>query len=304
MKVSSVVGIDLHELIRLKPRFSKTQLLNIFSRDWSAWIDTIETFSYGWFWCYLHQVGIDLHELIRLKPLFILNSYIVEHIYVGIDLHELIRLKHSSIKPCQAVLGLSGLICMNWYDWNICSSPTSFTRAIVGIDLHELIRLKPKLISEFVCITKLCRDWSAWIDTIETTIKHFSSAISAVVGIDLHELIRLKHMIICSLWQRWTCVGIDLHELIRLKHRFSHNGFSIYLAVGIDLHELIRLKRWVIPIQFTGFTASGLICMNWYDWNFCGAYGATVCCWAVGIDLHELIRLKPSVLQYHLWLIY
>ena len=94
MKVSSVVGIDLHELIRLKPRFSKTQLLNIFSRDWSAWIDTIETFSYGWFWCYLHQVGIDLHELIRLKPLFILNSYIVEHIYVGIDLHELIRLKH------------------------------------------------------------------------------------------------------------------------------------------------------------------------------------------------------------------
>ena len=67
--------------------------------------------------------------------------------------------------------------------------------------------------------------------------------------------------------------------------------------VGIDLHELIRLKL-MIPVSFwiPGIHLSGLICMNWYDWNmiqFCWVLNPNR---TVGIDLHELIRLKPVFL--------
>ena len=88
-------------------------------------------------------VGIDLPELIRLKRKFI-RYHMFSCPVVGIDLPELIRLKHNKfITRQQLNNAMSGLICLNWYDWNY-------------INLYALTD------------PNLCRDWSAWIDTIET----------------------------------------------------------------------------------------------------------------------------------------
>ena len=90
-----MVGIDLPELIRLKRRNNVFLSVTPFPRrDWSAWIDTIETMSF--------KVNLFIHIL-----------------------------------P-------SGLICLNWYDWNFDE-----------MRVTELLVLQR-------------RDWSAWIDTIET----------------------------------------------------------------------------------------------------------------------------------------
>ena len=97
------------------------KVLRLFqSRDWSAWIDTIETFS---------------GETPRL------------------------------INPFS-----SGLICLNWYDWNLFIKAMSVSEiVVVGIDLPELIRLKQyfSIINKTHFLPR--RDWSAWIDTIETS---------------------------------------------------------------------------------------------------------------------------------------
>ena len=56
---------------------------------------------------------------------------------------------------------------MNWYDWN-------------------------DLAWSYEANCRDRRDWSAWIDTIETTNISYLILRDTVVGIDLHELIRLK----------------------------------------------------------------------------------------------------------------
>ena len=131
---------------------------------------------------------------------------------------------------------------MNWYDWN-----------------YVLVLMVFSTISR--------RDWSAWIDTIETSSEFNSSIISSTVS-----------GLICMNWYDWN------HTQCRVC--------CLCTAVGIDLHELIRLKLLRdIDLAFAYIPTSGLICMNWYDWNYTLNNILNIIV-GVGIDLHELIRLK------------
>ena len=92
-------------------------------------------------------------------------------------------------------------------------------------------------------ITGLRRDWSAWIDTIETDEEDAEGDNAGSVGIDLHELIRLKHsnvntIPITNLFSRDWSAWIDTIETLETIFNIQLD----YSNVGIDLHELIRLK--------------------------------------------------------------
>ena len=112
------------------------------------------------------KVGIVLFGLIRLKRDYPANASI-RTINVGIDLSGLIRLKLEILFCRSLYFTESGLICLDWYNWN----GISFCRIITS-----------------------CwgRDWSIWIDTIETIHGPFSPPHFLLVGIDLSRLIRLK----------------------------------------------------------------------------------------------------------------
>ena len=138
------------------------------------------------------HVGIDLPELIRLKQAMTTAEF-QKSWNVGIDLPELIRLKPRRLPKTNA-------------DW-----------LRVGIDLPELIRLKHLTHVPNDYLPLRSRDWSAWIDTIETTVPFPPERYISPVGIDLPELIRLK---------------------LKLKVQYV-----------------------------TDLGMSGLICLNWYDWN-------------------------------------
>ena len=148
----------------------------------------------------INNVGIDLPELIRLKPIRLLTILFTAS-SVGIDLPELIRLKPYIHSHYVWFYTASGLICLNWYDWNMLfHSPIFIPPLLVGIDLPELIRLKLvpiRLTSPWLCPG---RDWSAWIDTIETSWWFLHWPSENEVGIDLPELIRLKH----ACFNYWT----------------------------------------------------------------------------------------------------
>ena len=166
-------------------------------RDWSAWIDTIET------WNKLNIYASTSSS----SGLICMNWY---------DWNNMIS------PPYRVLVIQSGLICMNWYDWNT----THFL-------YHSLSSSR--------------RDWSAWIDTIETS----SSVMLQIMPFNSSGLI-------CMNWYDWNdreylswetgvnTVGIDLHELIRLKPCCHDLPIVILIAVGIDLHELIRLKHSLV----------------------------------------------------------
>ena len=138
---------------------------------------------------------------------------------------------------------MSGLICLDWYDWNV-GTPALANCSIssVGIELFGLIRLK---LLEFLPILRFltCRDWSVWIDTIETTSV------------------------------------TDLPSRIRWGRDWS---------VWIDTIETQTVPDWVRHSQW-----SGLICLDWYDWNI-PINKELDCVPFVGFDLFGLIRLKLS----------
>ena len=122
------------------------------SRDWSAWIDTIETW------------------LLRVLPRFFRSGRDWSAWIAGLiclnwydwNLTEFLSLKSIEVHK-------SGLICLNWYDWNSIRFPSlKARRSLVGIDLPELIRLKPSAWFR-KNMQFYRRDWSAWIDTIETS---------------------------------------------------------------------------------------------------------------------------------------
>ena len=139
----------------------------------------------------------------------------------------------------------SGLICLNWYDWN-----TDFLMQLRSpFDSSGLICLNwydwNRAIGVDDLTIKSCRDWSAWIDTIETLR----------CGEKLQKPLS-RSGLICLNWYDWNLrkasvcvlyagVGIDLPELIRLKPDFSVPRISSRYNVGIDLPELIRLKLMV-----------------------------------------------------------
>ena len=163
------------------------------------------------------RVGIDLPELIRLKQEPLIFQWLKTN-NVGIDLPELIRLKHEHgfAVPLNDE-NKSGLICLNWYDWNL-------------------------MIDEVWQYFSSSRDWSAWIDTIETLheVLHHEGLVH--VGIDLPELIRLKQ-------------GSQLPPLLCLTCR----DWSAWIDT-IETLTTVSLVRLSVR--------SGLICLNWYDWNF------------------------------------
>ena len=163
------VGIDLFGLIRLKPLAAGVSTLSLICRDWSVLIDTIETIVIGSALVLMWVVGIDLFGLIRLKPG---NSAVV-----GVT------------------NGLSGLICLDWYDWNTLND-ISDAPEITGSGL-------------------ICLDWYDWNSKDMYLYENFD-----IVGIDLFGLfglIRLKHFLEPCLAVSDRNVGIDLSRLIRLK---------------------------------------------------------------------------------------
>ena len=162
-------------------------------RDWSVWIDTIET-----------TAGIsDKSSACLMSGLICLDWYdwnvwlflytLVAPSIVGIDLFGLIRLKlFQGTNEFNFNISMSGLICLDWYDWNhiICC---------YYIWLH------------------LGRDWSVWIDTIETSFKE----ILVLYFLEMSGLI-------CLDWYDWN--------------QFIIVPLNILIIVGIDLFGLIRLK--------------------------------------------------------------
>ena len=213
------VGIDLHELIRLKLNYDNQYHNLLFQSGLIClnWYDWNVCASMKQPACCL-LVGIDLPELIRLKPmslsvsLFIhilsglicLNWYdwnpvgiywsSISLIGVGIDLPELIRLK-LPLKLEIVVIrhSLSGLICLNWYDWNYFPSFREgrcfLWSGLICLNWYDWNRFQLFLVH----LQCLRRDWSAWIDTIETRCYGLYGFMFKCVGIDLPELIRLKH---------------------------------------------------------------------------------------------------------------
>ena len=163
-------------------------------RDWSVWIDTIET---------------------------------PDRIYC-------LNLESS----------LSGLICLDWYDWNVTNWSTALT-------------IGP------------CRDWSVWIDTIETSpFKYFSTF--GLLGSGL----------ICLDWYDWN-------------PWMSSPNISAPTASGLICLDWYDWNDICDGSAKSYSLRSGLICLNWYDWN-------SNCAWLsspqpmVGIDLSGLIRLKHT----------
>ena len=191
-----------------------------------------------------------------------------QHFVVGIDLHELIRLKHSKRQCLVLHSTLSGLICMNWYDWNN-DSWNSITHIWIGRDWSAWIdTIETEQFNVMLWTVMKCRDWSAWIDTIETryhewTLKYFT--LSGLICMNWYDWNTTKHrsMVINTNgrdWSAWIDTIETTYAFIKL--------FTGHL-VGIDLHELIRLKPGTQECW-----ERLLVCL-------------------VGIDLHELIRLKP-----------
>ena len=206
------------------------------------------------FRCYslIMPVGIDLPELIRLKLTYA-GSEGPDDNKVGIDLPELIRLKLRYFRKVKVLSSQSGLICLNWYDWNVSVQiPLQVIWWEVGIDLPELIRLKRVFFFSDRSNFSTSRDWSAWIDTIETIIISSDNLISILSGLiclnwyDWNNVLRYKSDrssyrsgLICLNWYDWNNFGND----------HSYHDCN----VGIDLPELIRLKLFknkpLLPIR-------------------------------------------------------
>ncbi len=143
--------------------------------------------------------------------------------------------------PVTTVYPRSGLICLNWYDWNPAPFVLAVTTTLVGIDLFGLIRLK-LCHRNFQLLRYIPgRDWSVWIDTIETSIPWMSKPNINAVGIDLSGLIRLKRVRVEDVYSR---------------HR---RDWSVLIdTIETKLFKSLSLSR-IWP--------SGLICLDWYDWN-------------------------------------
>ena len=135
-------------------------------RDCSVWIDTIETYFLEIFHRWLKSrrdwsVWIDT-----------------------IETYSPLHFKGSAYS--------SGLICLDWYDWNFWRGNSDHFWGLVVIDLSRLIRLKLfLLIAENVTSTQsglICLDWYDW--NFGETVCCLPAVI--FVGIDLFGLIRLK----------------------------------------------------------------------------------------------------------------
>ena len=242
---SLVVGIDLFGLIRLKQLNCLLQMPWDHSRDWSVWIDTIETI---------------LTPVLHRSPLYRRDWS------VWIDTIETLRF--SFWEPF--TYHMSGLICLDWYDWNFLACKPAFTGVVVSglicLDWYdwnadtELYPYSSLYKSGLICldwydwngsiekhnhVIVSGRDWSVWIDTIETLMYLQMSFVDHFVGIDLFGLIRLKLTSMVIHHFNLTIVGIDLFGLIRLKptlYKYREWGKkSRDWSVWIDTIETSRM---------------------------------------------------------------
>ena len=168
--------------------------------------------------------------------------------------------------------------------------------AVVWIDLHELIRLKPVFLASCHYVNG-CRDWSVWIDTIETT-QHvaLTAAFHEPVGIDLPELIRLKqgyephiwgYDASCRDWSAW----IDTIETRQLSESPRH----VVLESGLICLNWYDWNSQLVKSSFFTSFESGLICLIWYDWNPISIPSNSYST-SVEIDLPDLFKRKFLVM--------
>ena len=266
-----------------------------------------------------YLVGIDLFGLIRLKQRLI-NTSIDMVILSGLICLDWYDWNMPPLLHQGTLSYESGLICLDWYDWNIVATPFRFVTERTRRDWSVWIdTIETYLHNNVTNHTNHSRDWSVWIDTIETLVTVASvPAKNPTVGIDLFGLIRLKPRLIsavfeefttCRDWSVWIDTIETMHWLKLLKNSiFSRRDWSVWIdtietlvnhtnpiqcrLVGIDLFGLIRLKPckrilqsyqrflcrdwsvWIDTIE-TNFcpksgkflNLSGLICLDWYDWN-------------------------------------
>ena len=141
------------------------------------------------------------------------------------------------------VAELSGLICLNWYDWNevqYVTDPEISDRR----DWSAWIDTIETLTTQYPVQSSLwSRDWSALIDTIETSTNVWACFWFLNVGRD---------------WSAWIDTIETLHNLHRLFYRWACRDWSAW----IDTIETIQGFS-----KITNHLLSGLICLNWYDWN-------------------------------------
>ena len=137
----------------------------------------------------------------------------------------------------------SGLICLNWYDWNVAFSlswtPSLTSSGLICLNWYDWNEYCTLQIHFHVYPS---RDWSAWIDTIET---EYST----------------EHVFTLTISRDWSA-WIDTIETI-LNQRMQY-----VLPTGrdwsawIDTIETVALSSLAFSLYW-----SGLICLNWYDWN-------------------------------------
>ena len=192
---------------------------------------------------------------------------------------------------------MSGLICLDWYDWNYQSFPLS-SQTVLGSGL-------------------ICLDWYDWNNFSFLILKNAFF----VVRIDLFGLIRLKQSehsldlglqimsgLICLDWYDWNVlthsrsfswvlycqdwsVWIDTIETLRIPFVYRFHILCQDWSVWIDTIETIMCSS----LGYFFFNLSGLICLDWYDWNSSSNAFSHSSSVIVRIDLFGLIRLKPCL---------
>ena len=241
--VSNKVGIDLFGLIRLKQWFQyalplRLLVSGLICLDWYDW-NSSSRYWEEWF-----QYGSGL---------------------ICLDWYDWNQAWNNL---ASSGISQSGLICLDWYDWNFCAAFIAATEhllsGLICLDWYDWNLLIPLL----VIIHGPCRDWSVWIDTIETHLFDSFWKFSYIVGIDLFGLIRLKPCNTGMYISDPSAVGIDLFGLIRLKRKYTCFG----VTSGTLLSGLICLDwyDWNFPmtaLYVPSSFLSGLICLDWYDWN-------------------------------------
>ena len=164
-----LVGIDLSGLIRLKPSFHWSCE---HSRDWSGLI------CLDW---YDWNTNVEKNAPVNsLKSGLICLDWYDWNAKTGIVCPSVIQSRDWSVwidtietvlelKYCHTSSIMSGLICLDWYDWNLISKTMCITKFLwSGLICLDWYDWNVNTFCDSNNITFSGRDWSVWIDTIET----------------------------------------------------------------------------------------------------------------------------------------
>ena len=191
---------------------------------------------------------------------------------------------------------MSGLICLDWYDWN------SYRRILVYlllrsrdwsvlIDTIETVSKAKDIIKPFlsglICldwydwnhiVTDFAwprelqrRDWSVLIDTIETgEITIFSTEdinMSGLICLDWYDWNHTYWLLQRCVKHRrdWSVLIDTIETFINTVYVIKLNASGRDWSVLIDAIETSSVTGKQLPV----FQSLGLICLDWYDWNVC-----------------------------------